>query len=48
VVKELKKGDFYIEADMRTGSVTLPYFNNLQAFWPSLQSEGKKKNFCFC
>jgi hypothetical protein len=37
VAKYLKKGPWYIEADMHTGLPTHLHFNSLQAFYPGLQ-----------
>jgi mannosidase alpha-like ER degradation enhancer 1 len=37
VVKHLKRGQFYVEANMHSGSHSYDQFNSLSAFWPGLQ-----------
>ena len=35
--RHLKKDDWYLWVNMKTGSVTLPVFQSLEAFWPGMQ-----------
>ena len=37
VVRFLKRGPWYIEANMNDGNVSHPHFTSLQGFWPGLQ-----------
>ena len=37
VVRYLKRGPWYIEANMETGNVSYSHFTSLQGFWPGLQ-----------
>ncbi|XP_067952146.1 ER degradation-enhancing alpha-mannosidase-like protein 2 [Watersipora subatra] len=34
----LKKDDWYLWVNMKTGAVTLPVFQSLEAFWPGIQA----------
>nr|XP_002127890.1 ER degradation-enhancing alpha-mannosidase-like protein 2 [Ciona intestinalis] len=38
IEKYLKQGDWYMWANMNTGSITLPIHQSLEAFWPGLQT----------
>jgi len=33
----LKKDDWYLWVNMKSGAVTLPVFQSLEAFWPGIQ-----------
>ena len=35
--KYLKRDDWYVWVNMKSGGVTLPIFQSLEAFWPGLQ-----------
>lgn len=37
IIRYLKRGPWYIEANMETANLTHPEFGSLQAFWPGLQ-----------
>ena len=37
VLKHLKVGPWYIEANMRSGNWSWPHFSSLQGFWPGMQ-----------
>lgn len=39
VRRYLKKGPWYVEADMHSGAATHLHFNSLQAFFPGLQAQ---------
>jgi hypothetical protein len=33
----MKQGDWYVDVNMNKGSISLPWFTGLSAFWPGLQ-----------
>ncbi len=37
-LKYLKRGPWYVEVNMNSGTLVWPVFNSLQAFWPGLQA----------
>nr|XP_039265572.1 ER degradation-enhancing alpha-mannosidase-like protein 2 [Styela clava] len=38
IEKYIKQGDWYMWVNMKSGAVTMPIFQSLEAFWPGLQT----------